>query len=437
MNNEMKIAAPITAGGLVKIAHELIDNQHGGNNISKNQEWMRAGFKTGVTTMCMSVIEALPEWQDGYQRPTPAHRNHGLVLSDVSWPAMRVGERKAGTVLDIETGVVYDLMLMPGRLEDVTREQALAILNAAGGDLPSQCEMLMLEKLLGTATFETDAYWTKEKVKFEGDDHESHSCFVAGYFDFTEPYDEMRARGVRRISIGDVANENLGEVGDNAVIVPAPAVPAKAVTSASQSWGLATAHASPASPAAPEVGAPDSGLLAEKMSRLVTRQRRACDLLEAMGSPQHVEAAGDLRCATGDLWDAVHEQVAINALPAALDNWMTTPAGLARVLVGALRGELIEEAGQYNEAVEDCIVAVVGTLSAGAGGDKEVAYQKQWVELSAMAPKVPVDDIAEVLARLQVLGDGAGADSVLGQTCTLASSVINGLIPHAGFGVEA
>lgn len=208
-SNETKIAAPITAGGLVKIAHDLIDSQHGGNNISKNQEWMRAGFKTGVTTMCMSVIEALPEWQADYQRPTLAHRNHGLMLSDVSWPTMRVGERKAGTVLDIETGVVYDLMLMPGELEDVTREQALAILNAAGGDLPSQCEMLMLEKLLGTATFETDAYWTKEKVKFEGDEHESHSCYVAGYFDFTEPYDEMRARGVRRVSVGDASDLDL------------------------------------------------------------------------------------------------------------------------------------------------------------------------------------------------------------------------------------
>lgn len=173
-----------------------------------------------------------------------------------------------------------------------------------------------------------------------------------------------------------------------------------------------------------------------KLNVLEVAQHRACELLEATGEHKQVEAAGALRSAVGDMWEAVDEQLAINALPPTLDSWMTTPAGLARVLVGALRGELIEEAGQYNEAVEDCIVAVVGTLSAGAGGDKEVAYQKQWVELSAMAPKVPVDDIAEVLAQLRGVADQVFDDDPTG-VCRRAIGIIEGLLPHAGAGVEA
>jgi hypothetical protein len=228
------------------------------------------------------------------------------------------------------------------------------------------------------------------------------------------------------------ATSALNACGANAssnVFGPALAIPANAGTSAGKLWGLAAA---PASPAEPANAAPDSGLTAEKMAKLVTMQRRACELLEATGFPGQVEAAGALRSATGDLWDAVREQVTINMLPSTLDNWMTTPAGLARVLVGALREERIDEPGEYNDAVEDCIVAVVGTLSAGAGADTA----QKWAELSAMAPKVPVDDVAGVLAQLRGVADQASDDDPAG-VCRRAIGIIEGLLPHAGAGVEA
>ena len=474
MNNQtttIDCVSPATAADLDTLAGTLIDSQDIDDNPDDNERIFRAGAKAGIRAMCKSATSAInafgarslaqqaggaPAGQHGdaqsnqavtsgngggEQHPAPPQQAR-LIFSNRPHSSKILGEHCAGTIVDIATGVVYEVMAMPGELTCVTWDEAKRTIQAAGGDLPTPIEMSMIGKLLGRLAFQ-ESYWVNEKVKFDGDAEESFSYFSDGVFDFSEAKDRMRARGVRRISIGDVADENLDEVEDNTVIVPAPAVPARAGTSASQYWGLAAAHASPAAPASPALpavpasAASDISMLAEKMAKLVIMQRRACDLLEAMGSPVHVEAAGDLRSATGDLWDAVQEQVAINMMPFFLDSWMATPAGLARVLVDALRKERIKEPGEYNDAVEDCITAVVGTISAGAGGDKEIEYQKQLVELSAIAPKVPVDDAVDALTHLRSIGAEYGEKSPIGQACTLAISVINGLLPHACAGVEA
>jgi hypothetical protein len=399
-------------------------------------------------------------------------RKAGLVFSDLPWSTVRIGERLAGTILDEASGVIYDLMLIPGEMEKVSWPAAKAIALATGGDLPTRHELAILHANL-ELQFGEKTFWTNEVVQFEGVPGESCSYFsfdLGDCFDFTNQDDSMWALGVRRVPGGDAADLPPEQRPRN--VVPAPAVPTKvgmsdsqlsatlssvsgiievlsrldgymaangydanhpwrreiASASAGKSWGLPSAPAAPA----PGIVAPDSGLIMEKMAKLVTMQRRACELLEATGFPGQVEAAGALRSATGDLWDAVREQVTINMLPSTLDNWMTTPAGLARVLVGALREERIDEPGEYNDAVEDCIVAVIGTLSAGAGADTA----QKWAELSAMAPKVPVDDVAGVLVQLRGVADQVFDEDPTG-VCRRAIDIIEGLLPHAGAGVQA
>jgi hypothetical protein len=371
-------------------------------------------------------------------------QNPTLILSDRQHSNPILGEECAGTIVDIRTGVVYDVMLMPGELTCVTWAEAKTSINAAGGDLPTPVEMLMLNGLLGRLAF-PGSYWTDEKVRFDGDAEDSITYFSDGVFDFSDAADRMSARGVRRISVGDVADENLDEVDDNTVVVPAPAIPAKAATHVRP--GLAPA---PEIPECLEIVAPDSGLTLEKIGKLVGAQRRACDLLEATGMPAFVEAAGALRSATGDLWDAVQEQVAINALPPKLDSWMMTPAGLARVLVGALRKERINE-GEYNDAVEDCIMAVVGTISAGPAADLPASASapdlsdrpdlqqlrdSMRVDFASPAPKVRIEEVVETLAQLRATVDEAIDDDATA-VCRRASRIIEGLLPHAGAGVQA
>lgn len=451
---------PVTALNLVNIAGVLIDSVDIDDNPNESTRMFRTGVKAGIVSMCKASTSAInafgalslakqagpaPAGQHGdaqsNQAVTPKSdgrdqhpgtaQEANLIFSKLPHANLILGEKRAGSIIDIATGVIYDVMLMPGELECVTWAEAKAEITAAGGDLPTRDEILLLHKLLGSLAFRDHQYWTDEKVKFIGEPNDSISYFCDGWFEITEAADRMHARGVRRICVGDVAHDGADPIDDSYVVVSAPTVLTPQ-----------------------EIVSPDSGVTAERMAKLVTMQRRACDLLEAMGGPHHIEAAGDLRCATGDLWDVVQEQVAINALPPTLDSWMTTPAGLARVLVDALRGERIDEPSEYNDAVEDCIVAVVGTISAGAGAgaDKDDAVipalgpnlsdrpdlqqlrDRMRADLTTPAPQVLVEDIFETLAQLRSTADEAIDDDATA-VCRRAARVIEGLLPHAGDGV--
>lgn len=212
-----------------------------------------------------------------------------------------------------------------------------------------------------------------------------------------------------------------------------------------------------------------------KLGALELAQHRACELLEATGEHKQVEAAGALRSAMNDMWEAVDEQLAINALPLELADWMKTPAGLLRVLVGELRNARTEESGKYNDAVEDCIVALVGTISAGAGGEvrapaaQKAACMKFLATLNEvdakhlgskslanvrpsagtsgsgpdlsdrpdlLQPKVSIEEVAELLGQLDELCD-KDAEDELTALRRRALHVIGGLLAHAGAGVLA
>jgi len=249
---------PVTALDLVNIAGVLIDSVDIDDDPNDSTRTFRTGVKAGIVSMCKASTSAInafgaqslaqlagraPAEQHGdaqsdqevarenagrEQRSAPAQLD-GLILSSRPHSSKILGEHCAGTIVDITSGVVYEVMAMPGELTCVTWDEAKRAIQAAGGDLPTPIEMSMLGKLLGRLAFR-ESYWVNEKVKFDGDTEESFSYFSDGGFDFSDAKDRMSARGVRRISIGDVADENLDEVDDNTVVVPAPAIPAKAAT---------------------------------------------------------------------------------------------------------------------------------------------------------------------------------------------------------------
>jgi hypothetical protein len=204
INNETTFqpAPAITPRALRKIANDLIDEVAGQQSANENERHLHIGAISGIRDMCTAAMEALPK--------TPLQRAHqpgGLALSDIPWSTVRLGEQKAGTILDVDTGIIYDLMLLPGETEDVTWAQAKVIATSAGGDLPSAAEMLMLESLLGAAAFKSDAYWTIQTARFEGDAQDSIQYFTDRCFDFTEPNDQMSVRGVRRVMVGHAADD--------------------------------------------------------------------------------------------------------------------------------------------------------------------------------------------------------------------------------------
>ncbi|MDQ2822065.1 MAG: hypothetical protein M3Y65_16995 [Pseudomonadota bacterium] len=220
MNSQMTTVPTmtITPRVLRKIANELIDVHAGKPSTAAEIDYASIGAIAGIREMCEATMEAVRA-----KDPTRVSQGGDLVLSGIPWSTARLGEQKAGTILDIGTGIVYDLMLLPGVSEDVTWAQAKAQVTASGGDLPSGAEMLMLERLLGAAAFKSDAYWTIETVRFEGDDHDSIQYFSDGCFDFTEPNDQMSVRGVRRVMVGDAADSNPGaDTGAPAAHPPGP-----------------------------------------------------------------------------------------------------------------------------------------------------------------------------------------------------------------------
>lgn len=119
-------------------------------------------------------------------------------------PDLRPGELAAGLILDVDTGNIHHLVLMPGELINVTWGQAKAIFEAAGGDLPDTCEMTLLNSNLLEEFDIEEQYWTNEVGRMQGDVADTvmyHSFGPSGYFEFTGKDDSMRARGVRRLPV--------------------------------------------------------------------------------------------------------------------------------------------------------------------------------------------------------------------------------------------
>lgn len=119
-------------------------------------------------------------------------------------PNLRPGEIAAGLILDVDTGDIHHLVLMPGELINVTWDQAKAIFTATGGDLPDTCEMTLLNSNLLDEFDIEEQYWSNEVGRMQGDVADTvmyHSFGPDGCFEFTGKDDTMRARGVRRVPI--------------------------------------------------------------------------------------------------------------------------------------------------------------------------------------------------------------------------------------------
>ena len=113
------------------------------------------------------------------------------------------GEHYAGIITGKDGEPSYHLVLLPGQAGDITWEKAMEWASKQGGDsvasLPTRREQALLYANL-KEEFEERAYWSCEA-------HESESgwawyqTFRNGYQDFSNRYDELRARAVRRLPI--------------------------------------------------------------------------------------------------------------------------------------------------------------------------------------------------------------------------------------------
>lgn len=285
-------------------------------------------------------------------------QNPTIILSDRLHSNPIMGEKRAGTVVDIRSGVVYDVMVMPGELENVTWAEAKASITAAGGDLPTPVEMLLLNGLLGRVAFQ-DSYWVDEKVKFDGDAEDSISYFSDGIFDFSDANDRMSARGVRRVCIGDAADENLVEVDDNTVIVPAPAQP--------------------------------SGISGESTVKLPDQLwqavHAACAILESENVPAHFEAAGALRTSMSDF-----EEVIAIPTPGSGPDLSDRPD------LQAMRAALFEKVEPVTlEAIATVLDELNGIMDADDEGDT----------IQTLAPVIKVINGLMLIADVEKLTGGA------------------------------
>lgn len=395
MNNQMTTVptTTITPRALRRIANELIDVHAGKPSTSAEIDHTTIGAIAGIREMCEATMDAVRA-----KDPTRVSQGGDVLLSGIPWSTARLGEQKAGTILEIGSGIVYDLILLPGESADLTWAQAKAMVTAAGGDLPSGAEILMLERLLGAAWFKSDAYWTSETVRFEGDAEDSIQYFTDGCFDFTEPNDQMSVRGVRRVMVGDATGCGQDEV-------PAHPTDNAAVGSAMD---------------APVAGVKDALIVEvmEKSSRVDMVADRACAVLEKGRTPAGCEAAGALRTAIADLSRPMDILLA-SVMPMATPDWMSAPGALVRKLTSALRAELIDAkpdtGAAYNEGVEDCVDVVVSMFAPGhievAQSDGPVAapgpdlsgrpdLHLMRAALFAPAPPLTVQAVAKVLEEL-------------------------------------
>ena len=117
MKNQMTTVptTAITPRSLRKIANELIDAHAGKPSTTGEIDHAIIGSIAGIREMCEATMDAVRA-----KDPTRVRQGGDLLLSGIPWPAVRLGEQKAGTILDIGTGITYDLMLLPGQSNDVT-----------------------------------------------------------------------------------------------------------------------------------------------------------------------------------------------------------------------------------------------------------------------------------------------------------------------------
>lgn len=69
--------------------------------------------------------------------------------------------------------------------------------------------------------------------------------------------------------------------------------------------------------------------------------------------------------------------------------------------------------------------------------DLQRLRERMRADLATPAPMVPINEVVDVLSHLQAIGNGHDAKSSVSQACALARSVIEGLLPHAGPGMQA
>ena len=447
MNNQLTTVptTTITPRALRKIANELIDVHAGKPSTTTGIDYASIGAIAGIREMCEATMDAVRA-----KDPTRVSQGGDIVLSGIPWSTVRLGEQKAGTIMDIGTGIVYDLILLPGESEDLTWAQAKALVTESGGDLPSGAEMLMLERLLGAAAFKSDAYWTIETVRFEGDDQDSIQYFSDGCFDFTEPNDQMSVLGVRRVMVDDGIGSNTSNN-----------------SSSSQLSGNSEELANKQLFENIEELQP-SGNSRELTVKLPTALwhvvHAACAILESENVPAHFEAAGALRTAMSDFEEVIaiptpgsgpdlSDRPDLQAMRAALFEKVepVTMEAITAVL-DELNG--IMDADDEGDTIKTLapVIKVINGLILIADPEKltgqpvetnteaatisQQLHDSMRLDPALLQPKVSIQEVAELLGQLDEICDKDVEDDLTALR-RLALHVIGGLLAHAGAEVLA
>ena len=125
--------------------------------------------------------------------------DHKVSIIPAAIGAAFEGGVYAGIIRGVAGQPDMHLVLLPGRAEDVTWDQAVAFATDAGGDLPTRREQALLFANLKDQ-FEEDWYWSGEQHASSPSDAWIQ-YFLIGTQGITLKSYEGRARAVRRLPI--------------------------------------------------------------------------------------------------------------------------------------------------------------------------------------------------------------------------------------------
>ena len=107
-------------------------------------------------------------------------------------------------IIQVTGHAPYQLILLPGDVEDVTHEAATEWATSIGGELPNRHEQALLFAH-ARDQFERDDYWSAERHESDPD-YAWCQYFDYGDQDYGRRGTQLRARAVRRLPIQSFTN---------------------------------------------------------------------------------------------------------------------------------------------------------------------------------------------------------------------------------------
>lgn len=121
-----------------------------------------------------------------------------LVTLPSASPTIADGETYIGAIINAE-GTGHHIILLPGDNDDAQWAAARDWAASIGGELPSRIEQALLYAN-HKDQFKREWYWSSEQHAAYTD-HAWYQNFSYGYQNYSDTYDELRCRAVRRVPI--------------------------------------------------------------------------------------------------------------------------------------------------------------------------------------------------------------------------------------------